>query len=307
MAHSIATTEFWSPRQLDDHTALSNHDGTLNGTGLTGFFISGVSDAADTGVTDTGEFFSITNANVGSGNSEPEWTGSNWYNQDSPPDSSPVTVIGRTEEDATTNTAAKSLELGVGAKAAIYLSEIEHITLDTTYTIPAGTWTARIFSASTVNASVYLHSVVVLKVGFFTGPGSKLVFGGPGTSVIYTHTETAPFTTFGSTGTLSASFTTTSDTTIDPRANSSGGAAEKLIVMMIVANSSRSAQTVNFRHNRNILTPIPRVRTISLDAASVSTAAQPVTINPRIVPVGAGSVSIAAQPITISPELSPRA
>ena len=303
MAHSIATTEFWSPRQLDDHQALSNHDGLLNGTGLTGFFIAGVSDATDTGVTDTGEFFSIADANIGATTDEPEWSTSTtppqWLNQDATPDTLPVTVIGRTEEDAASNSTLKAVFVPAGDQAAIYLSEIEHITTDHSYTVPAGDWTARLY-VTNANASIFIYKVVVMKVGWYSYSGN-LVFGGPGTSVIYTHTESAPFTTLGSTGTYSVDFTTTSDTTIDPTAQSGGGAAEKLVVMFIVGNSSRADSAIRFRHNRNILTPIPRVRTISLDAASVGTAAQAVTVNKGAVTktVGATSVAVSAQPISI--------
>lgn len=280
MAHTLSVQEYWSPRQLNDHQALSNHDSMLNGTGLTGFFISGVSDAADTGVTDTGEFFSVADANIGASTDEPEWSTSTtppqWLNQDSPPDTLPVTVIGRTQEDAASNSVGKQVSVPAGDFAAIYLSEIEHITTDHSYTVPAGDWTARLY-VSTANARIYIYKVVVMKVGWY-GYSGNLVFGGPGTSVIYTHTETAPFTTLGSTGTYSVNFTTTSDTTIDPTAQSGGGAAEKLVVMFIVGNSTRGDSPINFRHNRNILTPIPRVQKVSLDAAQLTLDAQSLTV-----------------------------
>lgn len=308
MAHSIATTEFWSPRQLDDHQALSNHDSMLNGTGLTGFFIAGVSDFADTGVADTGEFFSVTDANVGATTDEPEWSSSTtppqWLNQKATPSTLPVNVIGRTEEDAASNSTQKAVFVANGDYSAIYLSEIEHPTLSTSYTVPAGDWTARLY-VTNANASIFIYKVVVMKVGFY-GYSGNLVFGGPGTSVIYTHTESAPYTTLGAAGTYSVSFTTTSDTTIDPTAQSGGGAAEKLVVMFIVGNSAtptrpNGSSAIRFRHNRNILTPIPRVRTVSLDAASVSTAAQAVTIDTADITksVGATSVATSAQGITI--------
>ena len=271
---TLTVTEYWSPRQLNDHQALSNHDSALNGTGLTGFFIAGISDAADTGVTDTGEFFSISNANHGPLADEPEWTTSTtppqWLNQDSPPDTVPLNVIGRTQEGGATNTTLKATYVPAGDTAAVYLSEIEHITLDDPYSVPAGDWTARLY-VTNANASLYIHSVIVVKVGWY-GYSGNLVFGGPGTSVIYTHTETAPFTTLGSVGTYAVDFTTTGSTTIDGTAQSGGGAAEELVVMMVIGNSSRSNQLLRFRHNRNILTPIPYKRRLSLDPIGLSSA-----------------------------------
>ena len=178
MAHSIATTEFWSPRQLDDHQALSNHDSMLNGTGLTGFFIAGVSDFADTGVADTGEFFSVTDANVGATTDEPEWSSSTtppqWLNQKATPSTLPVNVIGRTEGDAATPSTQKAVFVANGDYSAIYLSEIEHPTLSTSYTVPAGDWTARLY-VTNANASIFIYKVVVMKVGFY-GYAGKLVF-----------------------------------------------------------------------------------------------------------------------------------
>jgi hypothetical protein len=297
---SLTVTDYWSPRQLDDHQALSNWDSALNGTGLTGFFIAGISDAADTGVTDTGEFFSIADANVGATTDEPEWqfngTIFEWINQDATPDQLPVTVIGRTQEGAAANTTLKAVFVPAGDDAAIYLSEIEHITSTDPYTVPAGDWTARLY-VTNANASIFIHKVVVLKVGWY-GYSGNLVFGGPGTSVIHTHTETAPFTVLGTAGTYSVNFTTTSDTTIDPTPQASGGAAEKLVVMFIVGNSTVSNSAIRFRHNQNILTPIPAARTLSLDSIGLSSAVK-VPVLDRVVPATRVDLSAAAKPVSL--------
>jgi len=305
MAHTLTVTAYWSPRQLDDHQALSNHDGALSGTSGS-FYIQGISDIGDTGVADTAEFFSVANAYHGSGNSEPEWqlTGSlfEWLNQDVPPDKLPVNVIGRTQYGAGTNTALKGLLIPSTpySTSAVYLSEIEHITSTDPYTVPAGDWTARLY-VNAANAGLFIHSVIVMKVGWYQTP-SGVVFGGPGTSVIYTHTETAPFTVLGTIGAYSVNFTTTSDQVIDPRPQATGGAAEKLVVMMVIGNSTINQQGLQFRHNQIIETPIPYQRVISLDPATVTLSPQPVTISagPISKSVGVVAVSTAAQPVSVT-------